>query len=92
MSSGRGDVSARIAGGLLGHWAVWAKRAVEQLEEAHHIRREGCPVPQEMLSLAAAVTDCNAAFVKENLDRCSRIEGAITPPVSSPTCLAGNSR
>ncbi len=47
----------RIVGGLLGHWAVWTKRAVEQLRRC---RDEGSSA--DMLALNAAVTDCNAAF------------------------------
>jgi dihydrodipicolinate synthase/N-acetylneuraminate lyase len=47
----------RIVGGLLGHWAVWTRCAVEQLERAH---RE--PAWSHWLTLAAEVTDSNAAF------------------------------
>jgi len=47
----------RIVGGLLGHWAVWTKRAVEQLQ-----RCQEEPVSAELLALNVAVTDCNAAF------------------------------
>jgi hypothetical protein len=47
----------RIVGGLLGHWAVWTRRAVEQLER---IRR--CPVNPELLTLSIEVTDSNAAL------------------------------
>ena len=47
----------RIVGGLLGHWAVWTRRAVEILETVH----EGGNVSQ-LLSLGIKVTDCNAAF------------------------------
>jgi dihydrodipicolinate synthase/N-acetylneuraminate lyase len=51
----------RIVGGLLGHWSVWTKRAVEQLQACHAAIHNG-PVSSELLSLAAAITDCNAAF------------------------------
>jgi dihydrodipicolinate synthase/N-acetylneuraminate lyase len=47
----------RIIGGLLGHWAVWTRRAVELLERCH---RE--PASPELLRLAVEVTDSNAAF------------------------------
>ena len=46
----------RIVGGLLGHWAVWTKRAVEQLEMCK--KRPAQPD----LRLAVEVTDSNAAF------------------------------
>jgi len=52
-----GGRKLRIAGGLLGHWAVWTKRAVEILERC---RRE--PASGELLRLGQEVTDCNAAF------------------------------
>ncbi|MFB3788124.1 MAG: dihydrodipicolinate synthase family protein [bacterium] len=55
-------VRLRVAGGLLGHWAVWTRRAVEQLEQAQDLVRFAKPVPRKMLTLAAQVTDCNAAF------------------------------
>lgn len=57
----RGPVRLRIVGGLLGHWACWTARAVELLARCKTLwRREA--IPAEMLTLAAQVTDCNAAF------------------------------
>ena len=55
-------VKKQIVGGLLGHWAVWTKKAVELLEEIKKIRKSQAPVPQELLTKGIAVTDCNAAF------------------------------
>jgi len=52
----------RIVGGLLGHWAVWTKRAVELLKECRSVARTGGPVPQRLLQRNVEVTDCNAAF------------------------------
>ena len=52
----------RIVGGLLGHWAVWTRRAVELLAECHRLAITDQPVPQSMLSKSACVTDCNGAF------------------------------
>lgn len=54
-------VERRFVGGLLGHWAVWTKRAVEQLERCHEAVQSNnlCP---EMLVLANEVTDANGAF------------------------------
>jgi dihydrodipicolinate synthase/N-acetylneuraminate lyase len=52
-----GNQSVRIAGGLLGHWAVWTQRAVDLVERIH---KEG--EWPGWLTLAAEVTDSNAAF------------------------------
>jgi hypothetical protein len=57
-----GDTSLRIVGGLLGHWAVWTRRAVEMLDEIHGLVESGAPVPPRLLTLAAEVTDANAAL------------------------------
>ncbi|NQT88693.1 dihydrodipicolinate synthase family protein [bacterium] len=51
-----------FSGGLLGHWAVWTTAAVDLLERIKTIRTSGGPLPQEMLTLAAQVTDMNAAL------------------------------
>jgi len=56
-----GTRSARIVAGLLGHWALWTRRAVELLEEIQSITANDAPVPAEMLVLAGQVTDANAA-------------------------------
>ncbi len=47
----------RIVGGLLGHWSVWTKRAVEW-----HNRCRSEEVTADLLRLGVEVTDCNAAF------------------------------
>ena len=52
----------RIKGGLLGHWAVWTRKAVDIMRECHAIVESDRDVPLEMLTLAMQVTDCNAAF------------------------------
>jgi dihydrodipicolinate synthase/N-acetylneuraminate lyase len=52
----------RIVGGLLGHWAVWTKRAVELLADCHSLTRHDRAIPNRMLGKAAQITDCNAAF------------------------------
>jgi dihydrodipicolinate synthase/N-acetylneuraminate lyase len=58
----KGEKKIRIKGGLLGHWCVWTKKAVEQLEQIHALIEKKTPIPPEMLTLAAQVTDSNAAF------------------------------
>jgi dihydrodipicolinate synthase/N-acetylneuraminate lyase len=52
----------RIVGGLLGHWAVWTRQAVELLEECHRAARQGGTAPADLLRRAIEVTDSNAAF------------------------------
>jgi len=56
-----GTVVVRIKGGLLGHWSVWVKRAVELLERVHEAVRSG-QVDFDLLQQDARITDCNAAF------------------------------
>jgi dihydrodipicolinate synthase/N-acetylneuraminate lyase len=55
-----GPNTLRISGGLLGHWAVWTKRAVELLEEIKCRRKNG--TAEALLSRAAEITDSNAAL------------------------------
>ena len=61
IQRGSESVRMRIKGGLLGHWSVWTKSAVElharirAAVEAHH-------VDDELLALDAKVTDANSAF------------------------------
>ncbi|MCD4796738.1 MAG: dihydrodipicolinate synthase family protein, partial [Candidatus Cloacimonetes bacterium] len=57
-----GMKSVRIKGGLLGHWAVWTKKAVELLEQIHSITDNNAPIPAEMLKLAIQITDANAVL------------------------------
>jgi hypothetical protein len=54
-------VTLRIKGGLLGHWSVWVKSAVELLERAQAAVAKG-PIDPALLALDSRVTDCNAAF------------------------------
>jgi dihydrodipicolinate synthase/N-acetylneuraminate lyase len=52
-----GNRMVRIAGGLLGHWAAWTRRAVELVERVHQE-----PDWPDWLTLAAEITDANAAL------------------------------
>jgi dihydrodipicolinate synthase/N-acetylneuraminate lyase len=56
-----GETVVRIKGGLLGHWSVWVKRAVELLDRTHASVASGT-VPADLLALDPQVTDCNAAI------------------------------
>jgi dihydrodipicolinate synthase/N-acetylneuraminate lyase len=58
---GDADVTVRIKGGLLGHWSVWTRSAVELLERLHAAVERGALEP-ELLALDAKVTDANGAF------------------------------
>jgi hypothetical protein len=55
-------VPVRIVGGLLGHWACWTRQAVELLRQCHALVQHPDGIPQKMLTLAAQVTDANAAL------------------------------
>lgn len=62
----------RIVGGLLGHWAVWTRSAVKLLEDVHNGVFDNDT--GMALSLAARITDCNAAF----FDAANNFRGCIT--------------
>ncbi len=54
-------VTVRIRGGLLGHWCVWTRRAVQLLDRVHQsIAGDGFDF--DLLALDPAITDCNATF------------------------------
>ena len=55
------EISVRIRGGLLGHWSVWTRSAVDQLERIRQAVAAG-PVEASLLALDSRVTDCNSAF------------------------------
>jgi hypothetical protein len=63
----------RIRGGLLGQWACWTRRAVELLEDVHRIVESGAAIPPRMLTLAAEITDANAAL----FDAINAFKGSI---------------
>ena len=56
-------VSVRFRGGLLGHWSVWTRSAVQQLARIKtELARGGGSLGPDLLALDARVTDCNSAF------------------------------
>ena len=63
----------RFAGGLLGHWAVWTHKVVELYDRICRERESG-QISAELLTIAAQVTDCNAAF----FDTANGFRGCIT--------------
>jgi hypothetical protein len=54
------DVTVRIQGGLLGHWSVWTRRAVELLQRIHAARASD-RIDATLLALDSQVTDGNSA-------------------------------
>ncbi len=68
-----GGESVRFAGGLLGQWAVWTRKAVELLDRIHSITAARAAVPPALLTLAARLTDANAAL----FDPAHRFRGCI---------------
>ena len=54
-------VTMRIKGGLLGHWSVWVKKAVELLDRIHAAVDAGGTATADLLALDSEVTDCNSA-------------------------------
>ncbi len=51
-----------IVGGLLGHWAVWTKKAVSLLAEVKKLKKSGNAIPEEFLTRGISVTDANAVI------------------------------
>lgn len=54
-----GNQRIRFSGGLLGHWAVWTKKAVAHLGAARLQVRD---ISSDLLTLAQQITDANAAL------------------------------
>lgn len=65
-------VTVRFRGGLLGHWSVWTKTAVEIFERCKAVR-DADTVPSDLLALDGQVTDANSAF----FDVANRFHGCI---------------
>ncbi|PCJ62949.1 MAG: dihydrodipicolinate synthase family protein [Planctomycetota bacterium] len=73
IQTSNGEKRVRIKGGLLGHFCVWTKAAVELLQQIHEIVDSNNPIPPEILTLAIEVTDSNAAL----FDTANNFEGCI---------------
>ncbi len=61
MATALGEVAVRMAGGLLGQWACWTHAAVLQVAEVRRVARTRT-LPTRMLTLAAQLTEANAAI------------------------------
>jgi dihydrodipicolinate synthase/N-acetylneuraminate lyase len=68
-----GARTLRIAGGLLGHWAVWTLRAARMLDQIHAAVEKQKPLASSWLTLGAEITDANAAF----FDAAHQFRGSI---------------
>ncbi len=58
---GRGP-TVHLVGGLLGQWAVWTKRATQLLAECRRVVSRRLPIPPELLTLGAQLTEANGAI------------------------------
>lgn len=56
------SVTVNIRGGLLGHWSVWTKRAVEMHQQTQRAREGDRGLLSDLMSKANAVTDANGAL------------------------------
>jgi dihydrodipicolinate synthetase family protein len=61
IRTGKREAVIRIRGGLLGHWSVWTRSAVQLLERVRGAISAGA-VPEAILALDAMVTDCNSVI------------------------------
>ncbi|MEW6689958.1 MAG: dihydrodipicolinate synthase family protein [Pseudomonadota bacterium] len=71
VKRGGEEIEVRIKGGLLGHWSVWTKYAVELLETL----RETKTVDKKILALDSKITDANSAFFDVEHDFAGCIAG-----------------
>jgi dihydrodipicolinate synthase/N-acetylneuraminate lyase len=63
----------RMMGGVLGHWAVWTKNAVELFSLCRRVACGTDQVPKELLQLNGEVTDTNSAF----FDAANKFAGCV---------------
>ncbi len=61
FGSGENAKTVRTRGGLLGHWCAWTHTAVQMFKRIRALSGQE-PIPRELLTLAAEVTDVNGAF------------------------------
>jgi hypothetical protein len=73
LQVGDRKIERRIVGGLLGHWSVWTRSAVDTLHTCHDAVASGGNASANLLSLAIETTDANAAF----FDAANAFKGCI---------------
>ena len=81
-------IEKQIVGGLLGHWSVWVKTAVDYFQQLKKVRSQE-HVPAELFTLAAEITDANAAFFDPRHDFQGSIAG-INEVLTRQGLLQGN--
>jgi hypothetical protein len=74
VRTGNREVTLRFQGGLLGHWSVWTRGAVEMLERLKLSVSAGAIAPQ-VLALDSFVTDCNSVVFDVDHDFAGCIPG-----------------
>ena len=62
IEAGGKIIEKEFVGGLLGHWAVWTRKAVELLEEIKRCKSNGMAGLSDLLTKGIEVTDMNAAI------------------------------
>lgn len=68
------SVQVDFKGGLLGHWAVWTRKAVQLLEEIKRYKQKpNAEYANKLLTLGVKVTDVNAAL----FDPANNFKGCI---------------
>ncbi|NQU69734.1 MAG: dihydrodipicolinate synthase family protein, partial [Rhodospirillales bacterium] len=55
------EVRVRAKGGLLGHWSVWTRAAVELLARIHAAIEDNS-IDADLLAMDSKITDCNSAI------------------------------
>jgi dihydrodipicolinate synthase/N-acetylneuraminate lyase len=90
IQTAAGAKSVRFVGGLLGHWAVWTRAAVQLLDEIHRATEGEKAIPAEWLTRAIEVTDMNAAL----FDAANEFRGCVpgVHHVLNQQGLTGDSR
>ena len=74
VRTGNREVTLRFKGGLLGHWSVWTRGAVQLLERLKLSVSNGV-LPAEVLALDSFVTDCNSVVFDVDHDFAGCIPG-----------------
>jgi len=74
VRTGNREITLRFQGGLLGHWSIWTRGAVEMLERLKVSVSAGA-IPAQVLALDSFVTDCNAVVFDVEHDFAGCIPG-----------------
>ncbi|MEO8559477.1 MAG: dihydrodipicolinate synthase family protein [Rhodospirillales bacterium] len=75
IRTGGREVTMRFRGGLLGHWSVWTKAAVDLLARLQDAVADSSKLTPELLALDGMVTDCNSVLFDVEHDFAGCIPG-----------------